>query len=188
MINCIIRLLNRAGLTVALAAPTGRAAKRMTEATGQEARTIHRLLEYAAGEDDGLPLFGKTEEDPLKADAVIVDEMSMVDLQLMRSLLKAIPAGTRLIMVGDADQLPSVGAGNVLRDIIESRVIPVARLTEVFRQAAQSHIVVNAHRINSGEMPIIQNRDTDFFFEKRESLPAIADSVCALVTTRLPRF
>ena len=99
-----------------------------------------------------------------KADAVIVDEMSMVDLQLMRSLLKAIPAGTRLIMVGDADQLPSVGAGNVLRDIIESRVIPVARLTEVFRQAAQSHIVVNAHRINSGEMPIIQNRDTDFFF------------------------
>ena len=188
VINCIIRLLNRAGLTVALAAPTGRAAKRMTEATGQEARTIHRLLEYAAGEDDGLPLFGKTEEDPLKADAVIVDEMSMVDLQLMRSLLKAIPAGTRLIMVGDADQLPSVGAGNVLRDIIESRVIPVARLTEVFRQAAQSHIVVNAHRINSGEMPIIQNRDTDFFFEKRESLPAIADSVCALVTTRLPRF
>ena len=188
VINCIIRLMQRAGLTVSLAAPTGRAAKRMTEATGQEAKTIHRLLEYAAGEDDDLPLFGKTEDDPLKADVVIVDEMSMVDLLLMRSLLKALRPGTRLVLVGDADQLPSVGAGNVLRDIIDSRVIPVARLTEVFRQAAQSHIVVNAHRINSGQMPIIKNRDTDFFFERRENLTAIADSVCALVTTRLPGF
>lgn len=188
VINCVIRLMQRAGLTVSLAAPTGRAAKRMTEATGQEAKTIHRLLEYAAGEDEGMPLFGKTEEDPLKADVVIVDEMSMVDLQLMRSLLKALRAGTRLVMVGDADQLPSVGAGNVLRDIIDSRVIPVARLTEVFRQAARSHIVVNAHRINSGQMPIIRNRDTDFFFEKRDNLYAIADSVCALVTSRLPGF
>ena len=188
VINCIISMMNRAGLTVALAAPTGRAAKRMTEATGQEAKTIHRLLEYAAGEDDDIPMFGKTEEDPLKADVVIVDEMSMVDLQLMRSLLKALRIGTRLVLVGDADQLPSVGAGNVLRDIIDSRVIPVARLTEVFRQAAQSHIVVNAHRINNGEMPIIKNRDTDFFFEKRENLYAIADSVCALVTARLPNF
>ena len=188
VINCVIRLMQRAGLTVSLAAPTGRAAKRMTEATGQEAKTIHRLLEYAAGEDEGLPLFGKTEEDPLKADVVIVDEMSMVDLQLMRSLLKALRPGTRLVLVGDADQLPSVGAGNVLRDIIDSRVLPVARLTEVFRQAAQSHIVVNAHRINSGQMPIIRNRDTDFFFEKRDNLYAIADSVCALVTTRLPGF
>ena len=171
-----------------LAAPTGRAAKRMTEATGQEAKTIHRLLEYAAGEEDDAPLFGKTEEDPLKADVVIVDEMSMVDLLLMRSLLKAVRPGTRLVLVGDADQLPSVGAGNVLRDILDSRVLPVARLTEVFRQAAQSHIVVNAHRINSGQMPIIQNRDTDFFFEKKENLTAIAQSVCALVTRRLPGY
>lgn len=188
VINCIIRLMQRAGLTVALAAPTGRAAKRMTQATGQEAQTIHRLLEYAAGEDDELTLFGKTEEDPLKADVVIVDEMSMVDLMLMRSLLKALRQGTRLVLVGDADQLPSVGAGNVLRDIIHSRVLPVARLTQVFRQAAQSHIVINAHRINNGEMPIIQNRDTDFFYERRDNLYAIAQSVCALVTTRLPKF
>ncbi len=188
VINCIIRLMQREGLTVSLAAPTGRAAKRMTEATGQEAKTLHRLLEYAAGEDDALPLFGKSEEDPLKADVVIVDEMSMVDLMLMRSLLKALRPGTRLILVGDADQLPSVGAGNVLKDIIESRVIAVERLTEVFRQAAQSHIVTNAHRINSGEMPILINRDTDFFFERRESLAAISDSVCALATTRLPGF
>ena len=188
VINCIIRLMQGAGLTVSLAAPTGRAAKRMTEATGQEAKTIHRLLEYAAGEEDDAPLFGKTEEDPLKADVVIVDEMSMVDLLLMRSLLKAVRPGTRLVLVGDADQLPSVGAGNVLRDILDSRVLPVARLTEVFRQAAQSHIVVNAHRINSGQMPIIQNRDTDFFFEKKENLTAIAQSVCALVTRRLPGY
>ena len=188
VINCIIRLMQKAGLTVSLAAPTGRAAKRMTEATGQEAKTIHRLLEYAAGDEEDAPLFGKSEEDPLKADVVIVDEMSMVDLLLMRSLLRALKPGTRLVLVGDADQLPSVGAGNVLRDLLDSRVLPVARLTEVFRQAAQSHIVVNAHRINAGEMPIIRNRDTDFFFERKESLAAIAESVCALVTRRLPGF
>ncbi len=188
VINCIIDILNGSGLTVSLAAPTGRAAKRMTEATGQEAKTIHRLLEYGTSEDETLPMFAKNEDDPIKADAVIVDEMSMVDLQLMRSLLRALKPGTRLILVGDADQLPSVGAGNVLRDIIDSGVIPVAKLTEVFRQAAESHIVTNAHRINNGQMPVIQNKDTDFFFSRKTNVNEIAASICSLVTTRLPSF
>ena len=145
--------------------------------------------EYDEAKNEQGKLYSRIAElEEILQHVVIVDEMSMVDLQLMRSLLKALRPGTRLVLVGDADQLPSVGAGNVLRDIIDSRVIPVARLTEVFRQAAQSHIVVNAHRINSGQMPILRNRDTDFFFEKRDNLYAIADSVCALVTTRLPGF
>ena len=182
-INCILRILEARG-SVELCAPTGRAAKRMSEATGRPARTIHRLLEYSGDIGD----FQKDEDDPIRADAVIVDEMSMVDIFLMRSLLKALRPGAKLVLVGDADQLPSVGAGNVLRDLIASEAAPVARLTEIFRQGRESHIIVNAHRINRGEYPIIQNRDTDFFLERRESAQAAADSVVALVRKRLPGY
>ena len=182
-INCILKLLeNKAAIE--LCAPTGRAAKRMSEATGREARTIHRLLEYS-GEIEG---FQKDEDDPIRTDVVIVDEMSMVDIFLMRSLLRALKPGTKLILVGDADQLPSVGAGNVLRDLIASEALPVVRLDEIFRQGRESHIIVNAHRINRGEYPLIQNRDTDFFLEKKEAAALAAESVVALVKTRLPKF
>ena len=182
-INCILEMLEGGG-TVELCAPTGRAAKRMSEATGRSARTIHRLLEYG-GEVEG---FKRDEENPIKADNVVVDEMSMVDIFLMRALLRAVKPGARLILVGDADQLPSVGAGNVLRDLIDSGAVPVARLNEIFRQAQQSRIVVNAHRINRGEYPLIQNRDTDFFLERRESAAEVSQSVVALVQRRLPGF
>ena len=182
-INCILEMLEGGG-TVELCAPTGRAAKRMSEATGRSARTIHRLLEYG-GEVEG---FKRDEENPIKADTVVVDEMSMVDIFLMRALLRAVKPGARLILVGDADQLPSVGAGNVLRDLIDSGAVPVARLNEIFRQAQQSRIVVNAHRINRGEYPLIQNRDTDFFLERRESAAEVSRSVVALVQRRLPGF
>ena len=182
-INCILEMLEGGG-TVELCAPTGRAAKRMSEATGRSARTIHRLLEYG-GEVEG---FKRDEENPIKADTVVVDEMSMVDIFLMRALLRAVKPGARLILVGDADQLPSVGAGNVLRDLIDSGAVPVARLNEIFRQAQQSRIVVNAHRINRGEYPLIQNRDTDFFLERRESAAEVSQSVVALVQRRLPGF
>ena len=182
-INCILRILESRG-SVELCAPTGRAAKRMSEATGRPARTIHRLLEYSVDIGD----FQKDEDDPIRADAVIVDEMSMVDIFLMRSLLKALRPGAKLVLVGDADQLPSVGAGNVLRDLIASEAAPVARLTEIFRQGRESHIIVNAHRINRGEYPIIQNRDTDFFLERKDSAQTAADSVVALVEKRLPGY
>ena len=182
-INCILRILEARG-TVELCAPTGRAAKRMSEATGRPARTIHRLLEYSGDIGD----FQKDEDDPIRADAVIVDEMSMVDIFLMRSLLKAVRPGAKLVLVGDADQLPSVGAGNVLRDVIASGAVPVMRLTEIFRQGRESHIVVNAHRINRGEYPIIQNRNTDFFLERKDSAQAAAESVAALVQRRLPKY
>ena len=143
-LNCIIDLFEQEGLEVELAAPTGRAAKRMTETTGREARTIHRLLEYGYGEEEEYA-FQLDEDNPIKADVVIIDEMSMVDILLIYYLLKAVMQGTRLIMVGDVDQLPSVGPGNVLRDIISSNVIPVIQLTEIFRQAQESMIIVNAH-------------------------------------------
>ena len=182
-INCILRLLEGRG-EVELCAPTGRAAKRMSEATGRSARTIHRLLEYS-GE---IESFQKDADDPIKADVVIVDEMSMVDIFLMRSLLRALRPGTRLILVGDADQLPSVGAGNVLRDLIASGVLPVVRLDQIFRQGRESRIIVNAHRINRGEYPLIQNRDSDFFLERRDSAAQAAESVVALVKTRLPKY
>ncbi len=183
IINCILHLLSREG-DVLLCAPTGRAAKRMTEATGVEAKTIHRLLEY--GGEEGV--FARNQENPIEADCVIVDETSMVDLLLMRSLLRAIEPGTRLILVGDADQLPSVGAGNVLEDILRSGVIPNCRLTDIFRQGETSRIVVNAHRINHGEMPLLNEKGTDFFFERRASFYDAAQSIVALVTQRLPRF
>ncbi len=182
-INVIIRLLRRAG-KVELCAPTGRAAKRMSEATGCSARTIHRLLEYS-GEQQG---FARDADNPLDTDVVIVDEMSMVDIFLMRSLLCALRPGTRLLLVGDADQLPSVGAGNVLKDLIASETVRVVRLTEIFRQAGQSQIVMNAHRVNRGEYPEIRARDTDFFLERKGTPAEVAESVVALVKARLPKY
>lgn len=182
-IRCLIDLLEETG-KIELCAPTGRAAKRMAEATGRTARTIHRMLEYA-GEDEG---FGRDADHPLDANSVIVDEMSMVDIFLMRALLRAVKPGARLVLVGDADQLPSVGAGNVLRDLIESGAIPVVQLTEIFRQAAESNIIMNAHRINHGEYPVILNRDTDFFLERKNSTKEVAQSVVALTQSRLPRY
>ncbi len=182
-INCIIRLMRNMG-KVELCAPTGRAAKRMSEATGCEARTIHRLLEYG-GEGQG---FARDEDNPIDAKVVIVDEMSMVDIFLMRSLLRALHPGTRLVLVGDADQLPSVGAGNVLRDMIAAEVVPVVRLTEIFRQAEQSMIVVNAHKINHGEYPVLRVKDTDFFIERKEAFPQAVQTVIGLVRDRLPKY
>ncbi len=181
IIRCILSLL---GPGVMLAAPTGRAAKRMSEACGREARTLHRLLEY--GGDEGV--FQRNEENPLEGDSVIVDEMSMVDVFLMRSLLRALKTGTRLIMVGDADQLPSVGAGNVLSDVLQSGVIPSVRLTEVFRQAEESMIVRNAHAINQGRMPVWNGRGTDFFFERKQTAEEAAAAVVALCRERLPKY
>lgn len=185
-INCIIELFEKRGLEVSLAAPTGRAAKRMTETTGREAKTIHRLLEYGGAEGQGY--FQKDEDDPLKCDVMVVDEMSMVDILLMNNLLKAIVPGTRLIMVGDSDQLPSVGPGNVLRDIIDSGIVKVVRLDEIFRQAGESMIVLNAHRINRGEYPHLNVREQDFFFDRREEVDDILDTIIDLTLNRLPGF
>ena len=183
IINCILELLSEEN-DVVLCAPTGRAAKRMTEATGAEARTIHRLLEY--GGDEGV--FSRNQENPLEADCVIADEASMIDLALMRSLLRAVEPGCRLILVGDADQLPSVGAGNVLRDILDSGAVPCARLTDIYRQSEASRIVVNAHLINQGQMPVLNEKGTDFFFERKLSLKDASDSVVSLLTRRLPAY
>ncbi len=179
----IIAALKTAGMNILLAAPTGRAAKRMSEATGMEAKTIHRLLEY--NPNDG---YKRNEENPLEADALIVDECSMIDILLMNNLMKAIPTGMRLVMVGDIDQLPSVGAGNVLRDIIDSGKIPVIRLTRIFRQAQSSRIVMSAHAINRGIYPDTSNgKDTDFFFIKTEDPNLVAESIVRLVKDRLPK-
>ena len=183
IINCILELLSD-GNEVLLCAPTGRAAKRMTEATGAEAKTIHRLLEY--GGEEGV--FSRNLENPLQADCIIADEASMIDLMLMRSLLRAISPGTRLILVGDADQLPSVGAGNVLGDILESGAVPCARLTDIYRQSETSRIVMNAHLINRGEMPLLNEKDTDFFFERKATCADTAQAVLALATRRLPAY
>ncbi len=183
IIRCIISLLKEDN-DVLLCAPTGRAAKRMSEATGEEAKTIHRLLEYGGDADT----FARSEDYPLEADCLIVDEMSMVDVSLMRGLLRAVLPGTRLILVGDADQLPSVGAGNVLRDILLSDVVPSVCLTDIFRQDESSMIVLNAHRINHGEMPVIKNRDTDFFFERKALQSDAAQTICDLLRERLPKY
>ena len=156
----------------------------MSEATGEEAKTIHRLLEYGGDADT----FARSEDYPLEADCLIVDEMSMVDVSLMRGLLRAVLPGTRLILVGDADQLPSVGAGNVLRDILLSDVVPSVCLTDIFRQDESSMIVLNAHRINHGEMPVIKNRDTDFFFERKALQSDAAQTICDLLRERLPKY
>ena len=180
----IISVYKAYGLKILLAAPTGRAAKRMTEATGLEAKTIHRLLECKPPEG-----YQKNEENPLEGDVLIVDECSMIDIVLMNSLLKAIPPAMRLIMVGDIDQLPSVGAGNVLRDIIDSGAFPVVRLTRIFRQAQTSRIIMNAHRINEGKMPDISNgKNTDFFFMENEDAEASVPQIVKLVKENLPNY
>ncbi|CEQ11295.1 DNA helicase [[Clostridium] sordellii] len=187
-INTIIKVFENNEQEVLLAAPTGRAAKRMSETSNKEAKTIHRLLEMGYATDSEELVFLKDEEDPIKADVVIVDEVSMVDIVLMYSLLKAIKPGTRVILVGDSDQLPSVGAGNVLKDIIDSKVINVVRLNEIFRQAQESMIVVNAHRINQG-LPLHLNvKGKDFFFIKKDTNEKILKEIVGLVSTRLPKF
>ncbi|MDD3412146.1 MAG: AAA family ATPase, partial [Eubacteriales bacterium] len=183
IIRCIIELLKEEN-DILLCAPTGRAAKRMSEATGEEAKTIHRMLEYGGEEN----VFARDENYPLETDCLIVDEMSMVDVALMRGLLRALLPGTRLILVGDADQLPSVGAGNVLRDLLQSDVVPSARLTDIFRQEESSMIVVNAHRINEGKQPQLNVKGADFFFERKVSQQEAAQTIGALLQTRLPKF
>ena len=181
--KAIIAALQSAGMRILLAAPTGRAAKRMSEATGMEAKTIHRLLEY--NPQDG---YKRNDENPLEGDALIVDECSMIDIILMNNLTKALPTKMRLVLVGDIDQLPSVGAGNVLRDIIDSGVIPVVRLTRIFRQAQSSRIVMSAHAINRGCFPDISNgQHTDFFFMKQEEPEKVAETIVSLVRDRLPK-
>ena len=180
--KAIIGALRSSGMKVLLAAPTGRASKRMSEATGMEARTIHRMLEY--NPKDG---YQRNADNPLSGDALIVDECSMIDILLMNNLLKAVPDGMRLILVGDIDQLPSVGAGNVLRDIIDSGAVPVIRLTRIFRQAQSSRIVMSAHAVNAGRLPDLSNgRDTDFFFLREEDPEKVAESIVDLVGRRLP--
>ena len=191
-INMMIRYFLANGKNLALTAPTGRAAKRMTEATGYEAKTIHRLLELNGmpeGEQEGRTVhFDRNSENPLEADVIIIDEMSMVDIALMHSLLLAVTAGTRLILVGDENQLPSVGPGNVLRDIIRSRCFSVVELKKIFRQASESDIVVNAHKINHGEQVTINNKSRDFFFLKRYDADIIIRVVIALIQEKLPRY
>ncbi len=189
-INALIAYFESEGLRILLAAPTGRAAKRITEATGCEARTIHRLLEISGGNPKSRApySFARNEDNPLDADVIMIDEMSMVDLYLMHALLRAVSVGTRLIMVGDENQLPSVGPGSVLKDIISSGRIPVVCLTRIFRQAAQSDIVMNAHRINSGEHIRLDNRSKDFFFLQRADADAVIRTVLTLVREKLPRY
>ncbi len=187
-INTMITYFAEEGLQIALAAPTGRAAKRMTEATGCEASTIHRLLEVEGGNEESSGMFGRNAENMLEADVIIVDEVSMVDIYLLYALLAAIPVGTRLILVGDANQLPSVGPGSVLRDIIASGVCPVVRLTRIFRQAEQSDIVMNAHRINRGEHIVLDNKSRDFFFLQRNDANLMISNAIELVSKKLPGY
>ena len=188
IINTIINILEESGLKTAIAAPTGRAAKRITETSGHYASTIHRLLEYYFSESENMMRFGKTKEYPLDYDAVIVDEASMIDLILMNGLVSAIRPGTRLVIVGDADQLPSVGAGNVLRDMISSEYIYSTKLTEIFRQAKESMIVVNAHRINHGEYPDCNAKGKDFFLLRRSAEKEMLETIKTLCLKRLPDY
>lgn len=185
-INTIIRLLEDLKLSIALAAPTGRAAKRMSEVTGCEAKTIHRLL-CTQRSSEGYNIFTHNEENPLTADVIILDEMSMIDISLMASFLKAVKQGARVIFSGDADQLPSVGPGNIIHDIIESGTIPVIKLNKIFRQAEESLIIVNAHKINRGEMPDLSVRSNDFFFLRRKNAQESAFTVMDLFLNRLPK-
>ena len=188
IINAIIDGMTKGGLNVAIAAPTGRAAKRITETSGYYASTIHRLLEYAYSEEEEFLKFERNAENPLDYDAVIIDEASMIDLLLMNALVNAIKPGTRLVLVGDADQLPSVGAGNVLRDLIDSEFLYAEKLTEIFRQAGTSMIVVNAHNINRGEYPQCNTRDSDFFLMRCENENMILATIKDLVVRRLPAY
>ena len=186
-INTIIRYFESEGMDIFLAAPTGRAAKRMSETTGFEARTIHRMLELNGGME-GSAGFERNETNPLETDVIIIDEMSMVDISLMTSLLKAIVAGTRLILVGDVNQLPSVGPGSVLKDIIDSGACNVVKLTKIFRQASESDIIVNAHKINRGEEVTLDNKSMDFFFLKRYDADVIISVTLQLIKQKLPKF
>lgn len=186
ILNGILSLFGQMQLHCLLAAPTGRAAKRLTEVTGEEASTIHRLLEAGIDPNTGKMLFARDEDNPLKADAVIIDEMSMVDVQLLYHLMRAIPAGKRLILVGDPDQLPPVGPGFPFGDMLRSGVLPAVRLTEVFRQAQRSLIVMNAHRVNKGQLPDLKTVNSDFFFLRRQSEENVKQTIRDLVTTRLP--
>ena len=194
-INTIIKYFELEGYEIRLAAPTGRAAKRMTETSGYEAQTIHRMLEISGGISDdnsdrasqGMH-FERDESNPLETDVIIVDEMSMVDINIMNSLLKAVAIGTKLILVGDVDQLPSVGPGNVLKDIINSGCIPVVKLEKIFRQAAESEIVINAHKINKGERVVLNKYSRDFLFVRRDSADAIIAAMCTLIKSKLPGY
>ncbi len=186
-INAIIKALSAMQLSISLAAPTGRAAKRMTQVTGIEAKTIHRLLCMQPGEGPDDDRFFYNESNPLPYDVIILDEVSMVDIRLMQSFLKAVKRGARVILCGDSDQLPSVGPGNVLSDIIDSGVIPVIRLNRIFRQARESLIVMNSHKINNGEMPILSAHNKDFFFLKRSSAEIAAETIVELCKTRIPK-
>lgn len=186
IIRCILELAAAKGMTCLLSAPTGRAAKRLTEATGEEAKTVHRML--GMDMSSGKPTYKFNESKPLKADVVVVDEISMADVYVFSALLKAIPEGAKLILVGDKDQLPSVSPGNILADVIASGLIPVSTLNNIHRQEAGSLIVVNAHRINNGEMPIIRNDSKDFFFETKSRPEDILQAVVSLVTERLPKY
>lgn len=193
-INAIIRMFEADGMEVSLAAPTGRAAKRMTEATGHEAKTIHRLLEIAGGARDETPRdelsakFGRNEQNPLETDVIILDEMSMVDTFLIHALLKAVTIGTRIVFVGDVNQLASVGPGNVLRDMIQSEKFSVVRLTKVFRQAGESGIVVNAHKINDGEQVKLDNSSNDFLYIERENAQTALNATIGLMMSKLPDY
>ncbi|QHQ60018.1 ATP-dependent RecD-like DNA helicase [Anaerocolumna sedimenticola] len=189
-INAIIRFFEAEGMDILLAAPTGRAAKRMTETTGYEARTIHRLLEISkmSGDMDNKLIFERNEGNPLETDVIIIDEMSMVDISIMYALLRAITVGTRLILVGDVNQLPSVGPGNVLKDIINSHQFNVVKLTKIFRQATESDIIVNAHKINAGERINLDNKSKDFFLLKRDDVTVIIQVIVALVRDKMPKY
>ena len=187
ILNGILALFGQMKLRCVLAAPTGRAAKRLTEVTGEDASTIHRLLEAGIDPGTGRMFFARDEDNPLKADVVVIDEMSMVDVQLLYSLLQAIPRGKRLILVGDPDQLPPVGPGFPFSDMLRSEMLPTVRLTEVFRQAQESLIVMNAHRVNKGQMPDLKNVSSDFFFMRRQSEEALCSLIRDLCTTRLPQ-
>ena len=189
-INTMIRFFESEGMSILLAAPTGRAAKRMTEATGYEAQTIHRLLEVNVNpeETDSAGGFMRNRQNPLEADVIIIDEMSMVDLPLMHALLSAVVPGTRLVLVGDVDQLPPVGPGSVLKDIITSDCFPVVTLTRIFRQAGESDIVVNAHKINAGEPVCLDNKSRDFFFLRRQDADTIIGVTIMLIQKKLPRY
>lgn len=185
-LNAIIKILKDKGKKVLLSAPTGRAAQRMSELTGDEAKTLHRLLEVSWDKHDN-PVFNKNERNQLKCDALIVDEVSMVDTFIFESVMRALPLGCRLVLVGDSDQLPSVGPGNVLGDLIDSGIIPVVRLNEIFRQAQQSLIVTNAHKIVNGEMPVLSNTDKDFFFLQRNNKLDVTNVIIDLCVSRLPK-
>ena len=186
IVKALISIFHDTGIDTVLAAPTGRAAKRLSETTGEEAKTIHRLLEMERTEAN-TTRFNRNARFPLDEEVVIVDEASMIDLTLMHALLYAMPRGARLVLIGDFDQLPSVGAGNILADLISSGTIPTVRLTEVFRQSEESLIITNAHLINQGKPPVLGSVDRDFFFVRREDERTIADTVASLITERLPK-